>query len=541
MSHAARLLGAVVIALSLLMAAAQDRYDLLLRNGLVVDGTGGPPFRADVAIAGDQIARIAPAIEDTATRTINVAGNVIAPGFIDIHVHATRGAAQGLFQVPTADNYIRQGVTTIIDGPDGGSPVPLAPLLAKLDALRKSINIGTFIGQGSVREAVVGLENRAATVAELEKMRGLVAQGMSDGAFGLSSGLLYVPGIFTPTEEVVDLARVAARAGGIYISHMREETSRVTNSVEETILIGERGGLPTQVTHHKVLGRSNWGKSVETLRLIDEARTRGIDATLDVYPYTASSTGLAPGLLPPWVLEGGRARMLERLRDPATRVRARAEAIRIIVEERGGGDPKNVVVSRCDGVPAAVGRNLAELTRDRGLDATTENAADTLLWILDRDDCRGVFHAMDDRDLDRIISHPAAMIASDGEIPVFGRDAPHPRSYGAFARVLSEYVRDRRLLTLEQAVRKMSALPAERLRIADRGLLKDGMKADVVIFNPAAVRDAATYENPHQYAEGFLRVIVNGAVVFEEGKMTAARPGRVLRAQARAPAPSPSR
>jgi N-acyl-D-amino-acid deacylase len=386
MSHAARLLGAVVIALSLLMAAAQDRYDLLLRNGLVVDGTGGPPFRADVAIAGDQIARIAPAIEDTATRTINVAGNVIAPGFIDIHVHATRGAAQGLFQVPTADNYIRQGVTTIIDGPDGGSPVPLAPLLAKLDALRKSINIGTFIGQGSVREAVVGLENRAATVAELEKMRGLVAQGMSDGAFGLSSGLLYVPGIFTPTEEVVDLARVAARAGGIYISHMREETSRVTNSVEETILIGERGGLPTQVTHHKVLGRSNWGKSVETLRLIDEARKRGIDATLDVYPYTASSTGLAPGLLPPWILEGGRARMLERLRDPAARARASAEAIRIIVEERGGGDPKNVVVSRCDGVPAAIGKNLAELTRDRGLDATTENAADTLLWILEKDD-----------------------------------------------------------------------------------------------------------------------------------------------------------
>lgn len=533
MSHAARLLGAVVIALSLLMAAAQDRYDLLLRNGLVVDGTGGPPFKADVAIAGDQIARIAPAIEDTATRTINVAGNVIAPGFIDIHVHATRGAAQGLFQVPTADNYIRQGVTTIIDGPDGGSPVPLAPLLAKLDALRKSINIGTFIGQGSVREAVVGLENRAATVAELEKMRGLVAQGMSDGAFGLSSGLFYVPGIFTPTEEVVDLARVAARAGGIYISHMREETSRVTNSVEETILIGERGGLPTQVTHHKVLGRSNWGKSVETLRLIDEARKRGIDATLDVYPYTASSTGLAPGLLPPWILEGGRARMLERLRDPATRVRARAEAIRIIVEERGGGDPKNVVVSRCDGVPAAVGKNLAEVTRDRGLDATTENAADTLLWILDKDDCRGVFHAMDDRDLDRIISHPVAMIASDGEIPVFGRDAPHPRSYGTFARVLSEYVRNRRLLTLEQAVRKMSALPAQRLRIADRGLLKGGMKADVVIFNPAAVRDAATYENPHQYAEGFSRVIVNGTVVFEDGKMTAARPGRVLRAPSR--------
>ncbi len=534
MSHPARMLGAVVLALCSFVAGAQERYDLVLRNGLIVDGSGGAPYRGDVAIRGDQIARIAPAITAPATQTIDVAGQVIAPGFIDVHVHATRGPAEGLFGVPTADNYIRQGVTTIIDGPDGGSPVPLAPFLAKLDALPKSINIGTFIGQGAVREAVVGLENRTATAEELETMRGLVAQGMTDGAFGLSSGLFYVPGIFTPTEEVVDLARVAARGGGIYISHMRDETSRVTASVEETILIGERGGLPTQVTHHKASGRPNWGKSVETLRLIDEARKRGVDATLDVYPYTASSTGLAAGLLPPWVLEGGRARMLERVKDPATRARARAEAVRIITEERGGGDPKNVVVSRCDAIPAAVGKNLAELTRGRGQEATIGNAADTLLWILEQDDCRGVFHAMDDRDVDRIIRHPAAMIASDGEVPVFGKDAPHPRSYGTFARVLAEYVRNRRVITLEQAVRKMAALPALRLKLADRGLLEAGRKADLAIFNPATVRDAATYENPHQYAVGFSRVIVNGVVVFEDGRMTAARPGKACLAVAKA-------
>jgi N-acyl-D-amino-acid deacylase len=530
MFHPARITVAVVIAAGAVLAGAQERYDLLLRNGTIVDGSGAAAYRGDVGILGNQVARVAPSISAPAGRTIDVGGEVIAPGFIDIHVHATRGSNIGLFAVPTADNYIRQGVTTILDGPDGGSPVPLAAFLAKLDALPKSINIGSFIGQGSVREAVVGLVNRPATAAELDQMRAIVAAAMSDGAFGLSSGLFYVPGAFTPTEEVVDLARVAGRSGGIYISHMRDETSRVLASVEETILIGERGGLPTQVTHHKVSGRPNWGKSVDTLRLIDEARKRGVDATLDVYPYTASSTTLAAGLLPAWALEGGRARMLERLKDPGTRGRITTETMRIIVEERGGGDPKNVVVSRCDGVPEAVGKNLAELTLRRGVPVTMRSAAETLFAILEQDDCRGVFHAMTDEDLDRIIRHPVAMIASDGEIPVFGKDAPHPRSYGTFARVLSEYVRGRRVLTLEQAVRKMAALPAERLKLADRGRLEAGRKADVVVFDPARVRDAATYENPHQYAEGFSRVLVNGTVVFEDGRMTAARPGTVLRA-----------
>jgi dihydroorotase/N-acyl-D-amino-acid deacylase len=235
------------------------------------------------------------------------------------------------------------------------------------------------------------------------------------------------------------------------------------------------------------------------------------------------------------MLEGGRARMLERLKDPATRDRARSETVRILTEERGGGDPQNVVVSRCDALPLAVGRNLAELTLGRGLPVTMGGAAETLFGILEQDDCRGVFHAMSDEDVDRIIRHPAAMIASDGEIPVFGKDAPHPRSYGTFARVLSEYVRNRRVLTVEQAVRKMSALPAQRLALGDRGRLEEGKKADVVIFNPATVRDAATYENPHRYAEGFSRVIVNGIVAFEDGRMTAARPGRVLRGQSARP------
>ena len=330
---------AILATVVLHLAAAQPpRYDVVLRNGRIVDGTGSPWYRGDVAIRGDIIARIAPSITDSLARVIDVEGQVIAPGFIDLHTHARRG----IFEVPTADNYVRQGVTTLMEGPDGGSPVPLGPFLAKLEALQKSVNIGSFIGQGSVRSAVIGDVNREPTAGELAKMRALVEQGMQDGAFGLSSGLFYVPGTFTSTNEVVELAKVAGRFGGIYISHMRDEASGILDSVTETIAIGERGGLPTQLTHHKIIGQPNWNKSVETLRLVDEARARGVDATIDQYPYTASSTSIQAALLPAWALEGGRERTLARLDDPAARAQIKAEAARLIRNERGGGDPKNV-------------------------------------------------------------------------------------------------------------------------------------------------------------------------------------------------------
>jgi len=524
-------LGAALVGVALVQPAwAQNPpYDLLLKNGRVVDGTGSPWYRADVAIRGDAIVRIAASITDPATRVIDVAGRVIAPGFIDIHSHARRG----IFEVPTADNDVRMGVTTVIEGPDGGSPVPLAPFLARLDSLKKSINIGLFIGQGSIRSAVIGEVNRKATAAEVEKMRALVEQGMRDGAFGLSSGLFYVPGTFTPTEEVIELAKVAGRLGGIYISHMREEASRVVQSVEETIRIGEEGGLPTQVTHHKVVGPANWGRSVETLRLVDQARSRGVDATIDQYPYTASSTSITAALLPAWAQEGGREEILKRLRDPATRARIKTESERIILEERGGGDPKNVVVANCQWDSTLAGKNLGEVARVRGLEPTIENAAEAAMWITEQGGCQGVFHAISEEDVVRIIRHPATMIATDGEIPIFGRGSPHPRSYGTFARVLAVYVRDQQVLTLEDAVRKMTSFPAQRLGLPDRGVLRPGMKADITVFDPATVRDAATFEQPHQYAEGFSMVIVNGQVVYQGGVMTAARPGRVLYGPAR--------
>lgn len=505
-------------------AAQGPQFDLILKNGRIIDGSGSPWYRGDVAIRGDLIVKIAPVISEPAGRVIDVQGEVISPGFIDIHTHA-RG---GIFQVPTAENYVRQGVTTLMEGPDGSSPVPLKPFFDKLEALPKSVNIGSFIGQGAVRAAIIGNANRNPNADELEKMRVLVEQGMKDGAFGLSSGLFYVPGTFTPTDEVIELARVAGRYGGIYISHMRDEASGVVDSVKETITIGERGGLPTQVTHHKVIGPANWGKSVDTLRLIDEARARGVDATIDQYPYTASSTSIQAALLPAWAQEGGRSELMKRLKDPQIRARIKTETIRIIKNERGGGDPKNIVIAACGWDATLAGKNLADVTRLRGMELSIENAAEAALWLIESGGCSGIFHAINEADLERILKHPATMIGSDGEIPIFGKEHPHPRSYGTFARVLAVYVRERHAITLEEAVRKMSSFPAQRLGLQDRGILRPGMKADIAVFDPNRVRDAATFERPHQYAEGVSTVIVNGQVVFERGSMTTARSGKVL-------------
>jgi dihydroorotase/N-acyl-D-amino-acid deacylase len=530
-----RRLPILILLLPVLLGAQSASYDLILRGGRIVDGTGSPWYRGDIAIQGDAIARIAPVIAAQARRVIELNGLVAAPGFIDIHTHAQRG----IFEVPTADNYVRQGVTTVIEGPDGGSPIPLQPFLDKIARLGITPNFAMFVGQGSIRTEVVGQMNRASTPAELDRMRALVAQAMEQGALGLSSGLFYVPGTFTPTSEIVELAKIAGRMGGIYISHMRNEADGIVDSVRETIAIGEQAGLPTQVTHHKVIGRKYWGRSTDTLRLVDEARARGVDATIDAYPYTASSTGISAALLPTWAQEGGGKATLGRLKDPATRAKIAAETANIIRNERGGGDPKNVVVASCAWDPSLNGLDLAAITARRGLPVTIEHAADTALWIVERGGAQGIFHAIGEEDLERILVHPATMIGSDGEIPIFGKAHPHPRSYGTFVRVLGLYARDKGLLSLETAVRKMSAFPAQRLGFADRGVLRQGLRADIAVLDPLRVRDTATFERPHSYAEGVTHVIVNGQVVFENGGMTSARPGRVLYGPAaRIPLPS---
>ena len=514
---------ALLLASLPLLVAQSPTYDVLITGGKIIDGSGAPWYYADLGINGDSIVAIGNLAGAAAAQRVDARGLVVAPGFIDIHSHGRRG----IFNVPTAENYLREGVTTFVEGPDGSSPLPLGAFLDRVSHTPISVNFASMVGQGSIRSEVMGLVNRPATSEEIEKMKALAAQAMRDGAFGLSTGLFYVPGNFTPTGEVIELAKVVGRMGGIHISHMREEAGHVLDSVRETIRIGEEGNLPTQITHHKIIGQANWGKSVETLKLVEEARARGVDVTIDQYPYTASSTGIA-SLFPQWALEGGQKATLERLAAPDQRARIKAVIVENIKYDRGAGDPKNVAIANCSFDKTLAGKNLAQITEARGVPATFENAADTAIELQQKGGCSAIYHAINEDDVVRIMRSPYTMFGSDGEIPVFGQAAPHPRSYGTFARVLGVYVREKQILTLEDAVRRMTGYTAARLKIWDRGLLRPGMKADIVIFDPGTIADKSTFDKPHQYSVGVRDVMVNGKFALRGGAVTSERPGRVL-------------
>ena len=501
---------------------SQD-YDLIIRGGKVVDGSGNPWYRADIAIKGDRIAEIGQLSKLEAKRVIDANGLVVAPGFIDPHTHALRG----IFEVPNAESALLQGVTTLTEGNDGSSPYPIDRHYADIDNLRISPNWAVFVGQGTIRQRVIGFGLRKATADEMERMKQMVRDAMEQGALGISTGLFYVPGSFTSTEEVIELSKVAAEYDGIYISHIREEAAQLIDSVQETIRIGEEADIPVQITHHKVIGVENWGASLESLRLVDEARDRGVDVTIDQYPYTASQTSIN-ALIPQWAQAGGREEMLSRIDSAETYSTIKNEVVAKILYDRGGGDPKNVFISRNSWDPDMAGKNLAELAIEAGLEPTPENAADVVFDIIRGGGATAVYHAIGPEDVDRIMQHPATAIGSDGPVGVFGEGAPHPRQYGTFARVLGLYVRERKVLSLEDAIRKMSSQSARRLGIHDRGLITKGYFADIAIFDPDEIIDKATFENPHQYAIGTKFVLVNGAVVVENGQHTGARPGRIL-------------
>lgn len=507
----------------LLPSAFAQQFDLVVTGAKIIDGSGDPWFYADLGVKGDNITALGNLSAASATRRVDGRGLVVAPGFIDIHTHSRRG----IFEHPAAENYIRQGVTTLIEGPDGSSPLPIKPFLDRVAQAHPAPNFGTFAGQGSIREAVMKLVNRPATPEEIEKMRQITRQAMLDGAFGVTTGLFYVPGNFTPTEEVIEVEKVAGEMGGMHHSHMRDEAANVLDSVRETIRIGEDGHMPTQITHHKIIGKANWGKSVDTLRLVEEARARGVDVTIDQYPYTASSTGTA-SLIPQKYQEGGQKALVERLDTVEQRARIKLAIVERIKLDRGGGDAANVVMANCAWNHSLDGKNLAEITKDRGREVTFENAAETLMEIQHSGGCSAVFHAISEEDVQRIMKYPFTMVASDGEIPTFGQGAPHPRSYGTNVRVLGRYVRELHTITLEDAVHKMSGLPAQRLKLYDRGLIRPGMKADLAIFDPATVADTATFEKPHSYAVGVRYVVVNGKIVIDDGKLTNERPGMIL-------------
>lgn len=499
------------------------KYDVIIRHGQVIDGSGAAGVQVDVGIKDGKIAAIGDLSEEHASRELDASGQVVAPGFIDMHTHTERK----IRELPAVENYIRQGVTTLVGGNCGGSPLPVGEFLHEVDSIGIAPNLALLVGHNTVRRAVMGSENREPTPDELAQMQKLVEQAMQEGAFGMSTGLKYIPGAYSKTDEVVVLAKVVARYGGFYATHMREEGLGLLEAVAEAIEIGRQAGVPVQISHHKAVGKSMWGSSAKTLQMVDDAVAEGLDVMLDQYPYTATSTGLTV-VFPAWSLEGGKEKIIERLQTPAVRKLMKEGIVKNILYDRGGGDPASIVVSSFPADSTLEGMNLAEITQLRGKKPTPENAAEVLMDLQLEGGGRGIYHCLNEDDVKRIMQHPLVMHGSDGATIEFGKAKPHPRSYGTYPRVLGRYVREQHVLPLEEAIRKMTSLPAKRLKLTDRGLLKEGMWADVVVFDPETVIDRATWTEPHQYPEGISYVLVNGTLVVDAGAWTGKFPGRVL-------------
>lgn len=517
---------ALVLVVALVLGSCtQERYDLLIRDGTVVDGTGAAGFRADVAVRDGRIVRVSRTSLPTkrAERVIDARGKVVAPGFIDLHAHL-----DPLLRLPDAVSALRQGVTTALGGPDGGSSWPLGVYLDSAAALGVGVNVAFLAGHNTIRREVMGMDDRAPTAEELERMRAMVAQAMGEGAFGLSTGLKYLPGAYSKVDEVIALAAVAADSGGIYTSHLREEGLGLIEGVAEAIEIGRQARIPVVLTHHKAVGQQMWGASTRTLAMVDSARAAGIDVVLDQYPYTATYTGIGV-LVPTWAMAGGRREFEGRLRNPTLRDSILAETIFNILNDRGGGDLRRVQFAKVGWQPELEGKTLHDWAVARKLPPTLKTGADLVIEAVRQGGASAIYHVLDEDDVERIMRHPQTMIASDGRLVEPGDGHPHPRWYGTFPRVLARYVREKGVLTLEEAVHKMTAMPAARIGLGDRGRIGEGLAADLVIFDPETVADRATFEEPHQYPVGIETVVVNGTVAVEGERETGVRAGKVLR------------
>lgn len=520
-----RLFALVLLAACSAPPAGSDAYDLLITGGTVVDGTGTPGYSADVAIRGDRIARVSrvrlPAA--SAARVIDATGLVVAPGFVDLHAHL-----DPLLRLPDAESHVRQGVTTALGNPDGGGAWPLGEYLDSAAALGVGMNVAFLIGHNTIRREVMGAANRAPSPEELRRMQSMVARAMEEGAFGLSTGLRYTPGAFAETDEVVALADEAARPGGIYTSHLRDEGLDLIAGVAEAIEIGRRARIPVVLTHHKVVGAPMWGASAQTLAMVDSAREAGVDVMIDQYPYTATYTGIDV-LVPPWALAGGDDAFLARVEDPAQRDSVLAGIVWNIVNDRGGNDLRRVQLARVEWDRSLEGRTLHDWALREDMQPTPDTGALLVVEAIRRGGASAIYHVLDEEDVVRIMQHPMTAIASDGRLVRPGEGHPHPRWYGTFPRVLARYVREQQVLTLEEAVRKMTTLPADRLGLSRRGRIAEGAAADLALFDPATIADRATFEEPHQYPVGIPFVIVNGVVTIDDGAFLDVRAGRVLR------------
>lgn len=523
----------VALILGLLAAhGASAQVDLLIKNARVVDGTGNPWFVSDVAVDDGRIVAVARSLSLEATRTIDARQRVLAPGFIDIHTHVESSESrEGLRNLPAARNYLMDGVTTIITGNCGGSEIDVSTWGSIADL---GINVATFIGHNTIRREVVGRDNRAPTAGEMQQMKDLVDKAMKDGAVGFSTGLLYVPGTYATTEEVIDLARVAAGHGGVYASHIREQGAMLHDSISEAVRVGREANMPVQISHLKVKGRTRWGTIGDAIDLIEGYRREGIDVVVDAYPYERASTNLGVNL-PRWAVSGSAEDIAARIDDQESRGRITDE-MKAMLEDGGYPDYSFATVAQYRPNPAYNGRTISEINRLVERTSTTDNEITTILDMMVEGGASGVtqgasmiYHYMSEEDVDTIFRYPNAAVASDGSIIAFGRGQPHPRSYGTNARILASYVRERKVLTLEDAVRRMTSLPARTFSFHDRGIVRPGFVADLVLFDPDAVTDKATFENPHQYSDGFDIVIVNGVVTVADGEMTENRSGKFLR------------
>jgi N-acyl-D-amino-acid deacylase len=499
-----------------------ESFDVVIRHGRIVDGTGNPAFFADLGIKDGRIAAIG-RCEGDAKSEIDAGGLIVAPGFIDVHTHADDVA-----DMPRAENFIRMGVTTIVAGNCGSSRLDIAKFFEAVERANLAVNVATLIGHNTVREkAMGGSFDRPPSAEELAAMKTLVEQGMKDGAVGLSTGLIYLPGTFAKTDEIVELAKVAAPYDGIYTSHMRHEDSRIYEALDEVFRVAREAHVRAEVSHIKLAGPSAWGQATQVLAVIEKARTEGLDITQDQYAYTASSTGISQ-LIPDSAREGGQKKFLERLADPDQKAKIVAEMKRMI-SSKAQRDLSYAVIASYNHDKSLNGMNIAEAARAKRGSDSLDDQIEMVLEIQKNGGASGVFHGMNEDDLQIFMRHPNTMIAADSGLRKFGEGVPHPRGYGNNARVLARYVHELKVLRLEDAIRKMTSLPANTFHFRGRGELHPGFWADVVVFDPEKIRDESTYKDPHHYPIGISYVLVNGIPVLKNGQDTGARAGQALR------------
>lgn len=503
--------------------ASLGQYDVLITGGRIYDGTGNAWYRADIGIRAGKIEKIGQLSSATATTRIDAANMAIAPGFIDVHGHIE----SGMDSTPAAGNYIYDGVTTVVTGNCGTSAENISAFFAHADSLKTAINIATLYGHNTVRNAVMQKANREPTAEELHRMELLVDSAMQAGAVGLSTGLIYIPGTFAKTDEVIALAKVAALYGGVYASHIRNEESQVVPAIHEAINIGIQAGLPVQISHFKVSGKANWGRSKETLPLIVNARLQGYDVTIDQYPYTASSTNLGIRL-PDWAFAGGNDSLQYRLKTPALRAAIKKDMLTQLYQYKY----KNysyAVVANYPADSSYNGKSISDINAGLGRKSRAADEAETILDMIEKGGAQMVYHGMDEDDARFILQYPFCMVGADAGIPMPGRGVPHPRAYGSNARILGKYVREEKLVSLEEAIRRMTSLAATKFHLKQRGQIQEGFAADLLVFDPATISDHATYDKPHQYSTGIRYVLVNGQLALAEGKSTGVRNGFTLK------------